>query len=678
MTPGAVVRRLLVCCTIALTLVPTLPLPAGAATFPNDTGFTDALFADIPVPTSISFASNNRMLVTTQNGTVRIVANGVLQPAPAVSLTVCSSGEQGLLGSAVSGTDVFLYYTSSHNGDCWNRVSKFTLGADNLLTGEVVLLDWIPTPATNHNAGDLNFGPDGKLYVSVGDGGCRLVGTGCAGLNDNARFRTHLLGKILRINTDGTVPADNPFAGTNTRRCGAPTGDTNPGSAAFCSETWAWGLRNPFRFAFRSDGLMHINDVGQGSREEIDVGAAGADYGWNCREGKIANPAIAGGCTLPTATDPIYDYSSATGCRSITGGAFVPDGAWSAAYAGKYLFADFVCGKIFLLDGTTARDFATGLGSSSATHLEFGPDGALYYTTYAGGGEVRRITFAGPGDEAGPPADFDGDGESDVAVFRPSTANWYVNRSTGGTAAVNWGINGDVPAAGDYDGDGREDIAVFRPSTAIWYIQNSSGAPMTVVNWGDNSDVPMPADYDGDGQTDIAVFRPSSANWYVRNSSSGAMTVVNWGINGDIPAVGDFDGDKSDDIAVFRPSTAIWYLRNSSGAPMTVVNWGINGDIPMPGDYDGDEKHDIAVFRPSTANWYLRNSSTGAMTAVNWGANGDIPVAGDYDADGKADVGVFRPSTAVWYLRNSGGAPMTVVNWGLDGDYPIGNPPARS
>ncbi len=658
-------------CVLALGLVQAGAPPAQAvATFPNDAGFVDSAVAQIGAPTSISFAPDGRMLVTTQGGAVRMVVNGSLLATAALTLSPCASGEQGLLGSAISATNqVYLYYTSSHNGDCWNRVSRFTLGADNLLTGEQVLLDWIPTPATNHNAGDLNIGPDGKLYVSVGDGGCQLSGLGCGGTNDNARSRTHLLGKILRLNFDGTVPADNPYAPTSTRRCGHPAGDTNPGSTALCSETWAWGLRNPFRFAFRADGLMHVNDVGQGSREEVDVGAAGADYGWNCREGKIANPSIAGGCTLPSATEPIHDYASSTGCRSITGAAFIPAGAWSSAYDGRYLFADYICGKIWLLDGTTVRDFVTGLGGSSAVHMEFGPDRSLYYTTYAGGGAVRRITFvAGP---PAPPADFDGDGRSDIGVFRPSNGVWYVSRSSGGSTVVNWGSPGDVPAPADYDGDRRIDLAVFRPSNAVWYVQRSSGGT-TALNWGANGDRPMPGDYDGDGRADIAVYRPSTGVWYVSRSGGGS-TVVNWGSPGDTPAAGDFDGDGKADLAVFRPSTGIWYVQRSGGGT-TALNWGFNGDIPRAGDFDGDGLSDIAVYRPSTGVWYVSRSG-GGSTAVNWGSPGDVPATGDFDGDARTDLAVFRPSTAVWYVQRSAGG-TTALNWGASGDYPTGPPPA--
>lgn len=666
-------RSGLAACLLPLALVQAAAPAEAVATFPNDPGFTDVAVAQIASPTSISFTQDGRMLVTTQGGTVRVVVNGALLPTPALTLSPapCASGEQGLLGSAVTpANQVFLYYTSSHDSECWNRVSRFTLGANNLLTGEVVLLDWLPTPATNHNGGDLNIGPDGKLYVSVGDGGCQLSGSGCAGSNDNARFRTHLLGKILRLNLDGTVPADNPYAGANTRRCGHPSGDTNPGSAAFCSETWAWGLRNPFRFAFRADGLMHINDVGQGAREEIDVGAVGADYGWNCREGKIANPDIAGGCTLPSATEPIHDYASTTGCRSITGAAFIPAGAWSPAYAGRYLFADYVCGKIFLLDGTTVREFATGLGASSAVHMEFGPGRSLYYTTYAGGGEVRKISFgAGP---PAPPADFDGDGLSDIGVFRPSNGVWYVSHSSAGTTAVTWGSpSGDIPASADFDGDDKTDRAVFRPSTGVWYLQRSTAGPAG-VGWGAPGDQPMPADYDGDGLADVAVYRPSTGVWYV-SRSAGGTTSASWGLPGDVPASGDFDGDGKADLAVFRPSTGTWYIQRSGGGT-TTLSWGVNGDVPRAADYDGDGLSDIAVFRPSAGVWYIFRSSGGA-TSLSWGTAGDIPSSGDFDGDTKADLVVLRPSTGTWYVQRSLGG-TTTLNWGGSGDYPIGSPPA--
>ena len=414
------------------------------------------------------------MLVTTQGGTVRVVVNGSLLPTPALSLSLCASGEQGLLGSAVSPTNqVFLYYTSSHDSECWNRVSRFTLGANNLLTGEVVLLDWIPTPATNHNAGDLNIGPDGKLYVSVGDGGCQLSGLGCAGSNDNARFRTHLLGKILRLNLDGTVPVDNPFAGANTRRCGHPAGDTNPGSAAFCSETWAWGLRNPFRFAFRADGLMHINDVGQGAREEVDVGAAGADYGWNCREGKIANPAIAGGCTLPSATEPIHDYASSTGCRSITGAAFIPAGAWSSG-----LRRPLPVRRLHLRQDLPARRHdgpglrhRPGRVERRPHGVRAGPVALLHHLRRRrrGAEDLLRGRTARPAGR--------------LRRRRAQRHRRVPSRRTGsGTspaaAAAAPSSTGDRPATSPrrptYDGDDKTDLAVFRPSTGVWYVQRST------------------------------------------------------------------------------------------------------------------------------------------------------------------------------------------------------------
>jgi PKD repeat protein len=219
-----------------------------------------------------------------------------------------------------------------------------------------------------------------------------------------------LTGKILRVAVlpDGStsIPPTNPFQGADSERC-ALTGRTVTAGKTRCRETFAWGLRNPFRFAMDPNAAgtrLFINDVGQGAREEIDLGQAGADYGWNCKEGSL----VTGACVPlpPGVVDPIFEYrgavpgTTATGCASITGGAFVPNGIWPAAYDGTYLFADYVCGWIFRLSAAgpyTAADFATSLGGSSATSLTFGPFGttqALYYTTYAAGGQVRRIAYA--------------------------------------------------------------------------------------------------------------------------------------------------------------------------------------------------------------------------------------------------------------------------------------------
>ncbi|MDQ3856591.1 MAG: PQQ-dependent sugar dehydrogenase, partial [Chloroflexota bacterium] len=343
---------------------------------------------------------------------------------------------------------------------------------------ELVLIDRIPSPAGNHNAGDLNFGKDGYLYVSVGDGGCDYKDdSGCAGFNDASRDKNVLLGKILRVKkTDGTAAPDNPWMGADSGPC-RTSGRT---SLAKCQETFAWGLRNPFRFAFNPNAtgtVFRINDVGQNEWEEIDASHKGADYGWNCREGKHPNPAAPSSCPSSTTfTNPIYDYShSATGCGSITGGAFVPNGVWPAAYNGSYLYSDYVCGKIFRLyysDGAyRSAAFASGLGGSSAVHLRFGPYGptqALYYTTYASGGEIRRVRYTA------------NDNRSPSAVIKtntpygllPLTVNFDGTGSRdpeGGTLSYEW----------DFTGNGTVDARTAKASY-IYQVAGTYNATLRV------------------------------------------------------------------------------------------------------------------------------------------------------------------------------------------------------
>ncbi|HEV2785858.1 MAG TPA: PQQ-dependent sugar dehydrogenase, partial [Solirubrobacteraceae bacterium] len=335
--------------------------PARAATLPL--GFSDEPVAALGAPTALAFTPDGRMLVATQPGALRVhTSTGGLLATPALNLAskVCANSERGLLGVAVDPAFavngfVYLYYTfNKFNNACptnsstapVNRVARFVLPDSNVIDprSETVLIDNIPSPAGNHNAGDVQFGKDGNVYVSVGDGGCDYAAdSGCAGSNDAARDEHVLIGKILRITPSGAIPAGNPFTGPGTARCSA-SGATTAGMR--CQETFAWGLRNPFRIAFDPTAAgtrFHINDVGQNAWEEIDLGAAGADYGWNVREGHCATGS-ATICGAPPAgtTNPIFDYGRADGCGSITGGAFVPAANWPGSYTGTYLFGDYV------------------------------------------------------------------------------------------------------------------------------------------------------------------------------------------------------------------------------------------------------------------------------------------------------------------------------------------------
>jgi hypothetical protein len=273
---------------------------------------------------------------------------------------------------------------------------------------ERVLIDDIPSYSGNHNAGDLGFGKDGYLYVSVGDGGCDYAGdSGCFNENDAARDENVLLGKILRITRSGGIPPDNPFRGPRSATC-ALTGRTQPGRR--CRETYAQGLRNPFRFAFDPAARttrFFINDTGEQGWEEVDLGRPGADYGWNVREGHCrtgdqtdggTGRRVACGRAPRGLTNPIFDYSHKDGCGAISGGAFVPPGFWPERFRGGYLFGDYKCGKIMLRRPGAARavDFASR--EAPVIDLVFGPyDGgqALYYTTWnvqRNVWAVRRIT----------------------------------------------------------------------------------------------------------------------------------------------------------------------------------------------------------------------------------------------------------------------------------------------
>lgn len=264
--------------------------------------------------------------------------------------------------------------------------------------------------------------------------------------------------------------------------------------------------------------------------------------------------------------------------------------------------------------------------------------------------------------------DFDGDADSDIAVFHPAAGNWYIQYSTQSNAplAEQFGWDAVKPVPGDYDGDGLADLAVYYPKEGMWYIRQSSDGRRRDAQWGWSGAAPVPGDYDGDGKTDLAVFHQAAGNWYVQysrlNNAPRSQQFGWWEV---VPTPADFDGDGKTDLAVYSLRRGMWYILQSSSGVRRDVQWGWSATVPVPGDYDGDGKADIAVFHRTTGNWYIqystRNNDPEAEQFGWWAVK---PVAADYDGDGKTDIAVYYPGTGRWYIRESTTEQMRQVQWG--------------
>jgi len=342
-------------------------------------------------------------------------------------------------------------------------------------------------------------------------------------------------------------------------------------------------------------------------------------------------------------------------------------------------------------DGTAYASLTPTAGTSSSLYtINLQTGLATLVGTIGGGVTLRGIAVAfGTGTRGALNLlDFDGDRRADFAVRRPTNPNnslntVFIERPDRSASATLFGFNNgdDIFNPGDYDGDGRTDIAVFRNSTGTFFVRRSSDNIVISFRFGLPGDEPLARDYDGDGRTDFAVVRRTGGRlfWFINNSSNGVVRSVQFGLATDVAVPGDYDGDGSFDIAVFRGSgpnnsgPATFIVMRSSGG-ITFQQFGLGSDLVVPGDYDGDGRTDLAVVRTgSIYSWFILRSSSNTIQFDQLGTKPFLTVQNDYDGDGRTDIAVFDPSTGFFYIRRSSDGGLTQRKFGQAGDYPIAN-----
>jgi glucose/arabinose dehydrogenase len=561
-----------------------LAMPASAAVFqpagpPRAAQLVD-LGTDLFRLTSVTSAGDGRLFLTQQMGLVHVFADGALKPEPFLDLrnVLSTGGERGVLSLAfhpdyAENGLFFVCYTDLEGAV---TLARYRVSADpdkaDPASGVVILR--APKKYQEHNGGQLQFGPDGYLYASLGDGGTE----GHAGGDPECRAQKGdtFFGKILRLDVDHessakpyAIPPDNPFR-------------DRPGM----EEVWSLGLRNPWRFSFdRLTGDLYIGDVGEKLREEIDFEPAGSpggrNYGWNVMEGTACFPTT--GCPADTPpcgshvyTPPILEYGQEDKRCSVTGG-FVYRGTALPHLYGAYVFGDQCNGQLWAAERKPSGWEVHELPQRALYVTAFGEDnrGEIHLTTLAG--RLLRLAPAHP--------------VHTVALYEPATArllvkDLHLSGPEDRIVRLTGAGKGLVPLAGDWDGDGRTTVKLVDPRKSV----------------------PLAGDWDGDGRDTVAFYERS--RW--------------------IPIAGDWDGDGRDSVGFYDPARGLFRLED------LVVRFGVPkaGWIPIAGDWDGDGKDGIGLYVPATSVFLLKNGFDRgpADWEIHFGppAAGRIPLRGEW------------------------------------------------
>ena len=486
----------------------------------------------------------------------------------------------------------------------------------------------------------VRFNPNGSLDTSFdGDGIVNFTAAEVSAVASQADGKVLVAGKIgnnwavLRFNANGTP--DTSFDGDGVFN--APVGS---------------GASAAKEMLVKSDGkiLTVGTATGAGSTALVQLDTDGSFDNTFDGDGRVFTnvPSTDGGLDVELQRDgKIVAFSGGGSTFGLS--RYLPNGALDTTFSG---------------DGVATETVSTHPGA-----IALQPDGKIVASgTVMNGAFGDSFAVARFQATVRTGFDYDGDGKSDISIYRPSNGQWWLNRSTDGIAATTFGSTTDQPVPGDYTNDGKTDLAFWRPSTGEWFVLRSEDSTYFAFHFGTTNDVPAPADFDGDGKTDAAVFRPSTGTWYI-SKSTGGISIFQFGTAGDVPVVADYDGDRNADVGIYRPSNGEWWLDRST-AGLIIYTFGTSTDKVVPGDYTGDGKADIAFWRPSDGNWFIHPSENSSYYAVQFGQNGDVPAPGDFDGDGKIDLTVFRPSDGNWFIQNSSSGGTTFSHFGTSGDIP--------